>query len=94
MRNLLIALYSRPGLLPIAGMTLAGVVVIGWDLVRLSAGRWATTAATRRGRRPLEGLPPWAWRSGRQPLERPSPQGEAPAIRMWLRQGAEPRLRR
>ena len=30
MRDLLIALYSRPGLLPIAGMTLAGVVVIGW----------------------------------------------------------------
>ena len=52
MRDLLIALYSRPGLLPIAGMTLAGVVVIGWDLVRLAAGRWATTAATRRGRRP------------------------------------------
>ena len=52
MRDLLIALYSRPGLLPIAGMTLAGVVVIGWDLVRLAAGRWAATAAARRGRRP------------------------------------------
>ena len=51
MRDLLIALYSRPGLLPIAGMTLAGVVVIGWDLVRLAAARWAATAA-RRGRRP------------------------------------------
>ena len=47
MRDLLIALYSRPGLLPIAGMTLAGVVVIGCDLVRLAAGRWVTTAATR-----------------------------------------------
>jgi hypothetical protein len=54
MRDLLIALYSRPGLLPIAGMTLAGVVVVvvGWDLVRLAAGRWAATAAARRGRRP------------------------------------------
>ena len=39
MRDLLVVLYSNPGLFPITGMCLAGVVVVGWDLVKLAAGR-------------------------------------------------------
>ena len=52
MRDLLIALYSRPALIPIAGVTLAGVVAIGWDLLRLAAARWVTMVTTKRERWP------------------------------------------
>ena len=59
MRDLLIVLYSRPGLIPITGMTLAGVMIIGWDLVKLAAGRWARTAVARHGRWPRAARASW-----------------------------------
>jgi hypothetical protein len=58
MRDLLIVLYSRPGLIPITGLTLAGVMIVARDLVKLAAGRWARAAVARHGRRPRAARPP------------------------------------